>query len=177
LKGVDEFNATKYISTLRFSTVQQLSIRRFNAIQSWKRLSRLSRPLSCLIRPLLANAIHIRWPKLARMDSDTKNERRGGGRAYRSRLEPFAEFIRQQRQQRKTWQEIATLLRTEKGCSITFQGLHQFYRRYLKRQARSHWESEALTAQPATVKSPASAQEPAQEATTTSTRYKFKTDI
>lgn len=77
------------------------------------------------------------------MDSDTKNERCGGGRAYRSRLESFVEFIREQRQHRQTWQEIAEQLRTEKGCAITFQGLHQFYRRYLKRQARPHWESEA----------------------------------
>jgi len=69
--------------------------------------------------------------------------KRGGGRAYRSRLESFVDFIRQQRQQRKTWEEIATLLRTENGCAITFQGLHQFYRRYLKRQAKPHWESEA----------------------------------
>jgi len=79
------------------------------------------------------------------MDSRTENGRRtqrGGGRAYRSRLEPFAVFIRQQRQHRKTWQEIAEMLRTEKGCAITFQGLHDFYRRYLKRQARPHWESE-----------------------------------
>ncbi len=34
------------------------------------------------------------------------------------------------------------LLRTEKGCAVSFQGLHQFYRRYLKRQARPHWENE-----------------------------------
>jgi len=77
------------------------------------------------------------------MDSETKNSRsgkRGGGRAYRSFLEPFVDFIRAQRQQRRTWQEIAELLRTEKGCAITFQGLHQFYRRYVKRQARPHWE-------------------------------------
>jgi hypothetical protein len=86
------------------------------------------------------------------MNSETENARRGGGRAYRSCLEPFVEFIREQRQQRKTWQEIATLLRTEKGCSITFQGLHQFYRRYLKRQARSHWESGTVLAHPPTVK-------------------------
>jgi len=85
------------------------------------------------------------------MDSETKKKQRGGGRAYRSRLELFAEFICEQRQQRRTWQEIAARLRTEKDCVITFQGLHQFYRRYLKRQARSHWESEAATAQPATV--------------------------
>jgi hypothetical protein len=80
------------------------------------------------------------------MDLKTENGRqtkRGGGRAYCSRLESFVGFIREQRQQRKTWQEIAALLHTEKGCAITFQGLHQFYRRYLKRQARSHWENEA----------------------------------
>ena len=94
------------------------------------------------------------------MDSETKNDRRGGGRAYRSRLESFVDFIRVQRQQRKTWQEIATLLRTKKGCSITFQGLHQFYRRYLKRQARPHWENETVTAQPATTKPQTPAHKP-----------------
>ncbi len=107
------------------------------------------------------------------MDSETKNKRRGGGRAYRSRLESFAEFIREQRQQRRTWQEIAARLRTEKDCVITFQGLHQFYRRYLKRQARSNWESEAATAQPATVNPSASAPTPAQAATTTTNPYKY----
>ena len=78
------------------------------------------------------------------MDLETKNgkrARRGGGKAYRSRVEPFAGFIRAQRQQRKTWQEIAEQLRSEKGCAITFQGVHQFYRRYVKRQARPHWEA------------------------------------
>jgi hypothetical protein len=101
------------------------------------------------------------------MDSETKNKRHGGGRAYRSRLESFAEFIRELRQQRRTWQEIAAQLRTEKGCDITFQGLHQFYRRYLKRQARYHWESEAATAQPATVKSQTPARKPVLAATPT----------
>lgn len=82
------------------------------------------------------------------MDLETKNgkrARRGGGRAYHSRLEPFADFIRAQRQQRKTWQEIADRLRSERGCVITFQGLHQFYRRYLKRQARPNWENEIMS--------------------------------
>ncbi len=84
------------------------------------------------------------------MDSETENGRakRCGGRAYRSRLEPFVDFIRAQRQQRRTWQEIAGRLGTEKGCSITFQGLHQFYRRYLKRRARPHWEDGSGMAQP-----------------------------
>ena len=110
------------------------------------------------------------------MDSETKNnKRRGGGRAYRSRLELFAEFIREQRQQRRTWQEIAARLRTEKDCVITFQGLHQFYRRYLKRQARSHWESEAATAQPATV-NPST---PTAQTTTTkkTNKYQFNLEI
>jgi hypothetical protein len=89
----------------------------------------------------------------------------GGGRAYRSRLESFVEFIREQRQQRRTWQEIATLLRTEKGCAITFQGLHQFYRRYLKRQTRPHWENGEAVVQSATVNSPASARKPVVAAT------------
>jgi len=114
------------------------------------------------------------------MDSQTKNKRRGGGRAYRSRLESFAEFIREQRQQRRTWQEIAARLRTEKDCVITFQGLHQFYRRYLKRQARSHWESKVATAQPATVNPSASAPTPAQAATTTTETdnpYQFNINI
>jgi hypothetical protein len=106
--------------------------------------------------------------KSINVNQPVKRNRSGGGRPFHSRLESFAEFIREQRQQRRTWQEIAARLRTEKGCAITFQGLHQFYRRYLKRQARSHWENEAATAQPAKVKPPA---------TTTTNPYKFNTDI
>jgi hypothetical protein len=87
--------------------------------------------------------------KSINVNQPVKRNRSGGGRPFHSRLESFVGFIRQQRQQRKTWQEIATLLRTEKGCAISFQGLHQFYRRYLKRQSRPHWENEsaALAAQ------------------------------
>ncbi len=101
------------------------------------------------------------------MDSETKNERCGGGRAYRSRLEAFVDFIREQRRQRRTWQEIAALLRTEKGCVITFQGLHQFYRRYLKRQAKPHWEDGAVMSLPATVKPTAPVIKPVLAATPT----------
>jgi hypothetical protein len=155
LKGIDDFNATQHVSTSRFNTVQQFSIWRFNIFQCSKRQSVSTPPQFVSIRSLLANATIIGRPKLAGMDSESKIERRiklGGGRAYRSRLESFVEFIREQRQQRRTWQEIATLLRTEKDCAITFQGLHQFYRRYMKRQARPHWESEVTMVQPATVK-------------------------
>jgi len=114
-------------------------------------------------------------PEIINNDRPVKRKRSGGGRAFHSRLEAFTDFIREQRQQRRTLQEIATLLRTEKGCSITFQGLHQFYRRYLKRQARSHWESGAVTAQSATVKPSASAPMPAQAATTKDNPYTFNT--
>ena len=107
-----------------------------------------------------------------RMDSEVKMKRRGGGRAYRSRLEVFVDFIREQRQQRRTWQEIAALLRNEKGCVITFQGLHQFYRRYLKRQAKPHWEDGAVMSQPATVKLQAPAYKPVLAATPTPRSYR-----
>ena len=83
------------------------------------------------------------------MESETKTNtgpgRRGGGRAYHSRVEPFVAIIRAQRQQRKAWREIAEWLAVEEGCRITLQGLHQFYRRYLKRQGRHHWEEEGQT--------------------------------
>ena len=80
------------------------------------------------------------------MESETKTNavaaRKGGGRAFHSRVEPFVAIIRAQRQQRKTWREIAECLAIEEGCRITLQGLHQFYRRYLNRQVRHHWEVE-----------------------------------
>jgi hypothetical protein len=66
-----------------------------------------------------------------------------GGPAFHSRLEPHVEFIRQQRRQRKTWKEIAERLCAEKNCPITLQGVHQFYRRYVRRLARFHWEQDA----------------------------------
>ena len=69
-----------------------------------------------------------------------KRKRSGGGRAFHSRLEPFVDFIRELRQRRRTWQEIAAVLFSEKGCPITAQGVHQFYRRHLQRWAQTHWE-------------------------------------
>ena len=96
------------------------------------------------------------------MDSQCQNRitrgGSGGGPAFHSRLEPFVTFIRAQRQQRKTWREIAAWLKAEKDCPITFQGLHQFYRRYVKRQGRPHWEDgvEPLMVLPAHPHEPAS---------------------
>jgi hypothetical protein len=96
-----------------------------------------------------------------------KRKRSGGGRAFHSRLEPFVDFIREQRQQRKTWKEIAALLRTEKGCVITAQGAHQFSRRYTQRQNRPHWERETAKVWP--VNTPGSAIEPPRKIVTACT--------
>jgi IS5 family transposase len=79
-------------------------------------------------------------PDIINDGGPVKRKRCGGGRAFHSRLEPFADFIREQRQRRRTWQEIAAVLFSEKGCAITAQGVHQFYRRYLHRRAQTHWE-------------------------------------
>ena len=111
--------------------------------------------------------------KSINVNQSVKRNRSGGGRPFHSRLESFVEFIREQRQQRRTWQEIAARLRTEKDCVITFQGLHQFYRRYLKRQAQSHWESEVATPQPVAVKPSASAPTPQTTTTETDNPYSF----
>ena len=69
--------------------------------------------------------------------------KRGGGRGYHSRLEPFVDFIREQRQRRRTWKEIAESLRSEKGCAATLQGVHQFYRRFVLRLRKPHWETQS----------------------------------
>jgi hypothetical protein len=118
-------------------------------------------------------------PDIINDGESVKRKRSGGGRAYHSRLESFVEFIREQRQQRRTWHEIALLLRTEKNCAISYQGLYQFYRRYLKRKARPHWEDAAKIAQPATAQPPSnkpmSATDPTANKTTN--QYRFNTNI
>jgi hypothetical protein len=64
-----------------------------------------------------------------------------GGRAFHSILEPHFDFIHQQRQRRKTWQEIAKSLLTEKGINVTLYAPYRFYRRKLKRAAKPNWEN------------------------------------
>jgi hypothetical protein len=96
-----------------------------------------------------------------------KRKRSGGGRAFHSRLEPFVDFIREQRQRRRTWKEIAALLRTEQGCVISVQGVHQFCRRYSQRQNRPHWERDAANPAPANL--PASVTDPTRRLVTAST--------
>jgi len=81
--------------------------------------------------------------------------KRGGGRAYHSRLESFVDYIREQRQRRRTWKEIAESLRAEKGCSVTLQGVHQFYRRYVLRSRKPHWETQDPVIPPPETATPA----------------------
>ncbi|MBL9169941.1 MAG: hypothetical protein JNN07_19555 [Verrucomicrobiales bacterium] len=95
---------------------------------------------------LLANADSDVSGNLEGMGSENENQshtlrRKGGGRAYHSRLEPHTELIRSLRRQRMSWKEIACHLTDQVGCTITFQGVHQFFRRFVKRQAVTHWES------------------------------------
>jgi hypothetical protein len=78
--------------------------------------------------------------------------RKRGGKAFHSILESHFDFIHQLRQRRKTWQEIAGLLSTEKGVRVTLYAPYRFYRRQLRRHAKGHWEGQA--SQPAN--SPAS---------------------
>ena len=75
-------------------------------------------------------------------------QRKRGGRAYHSVLEPHFDFIHQQRQRRKTWQEIADLLFSEKGIRVTFYAPYRFYRRRLKIAAKPNWENSAGEIQP-----------------------------
>ncbi|MGH7952488.1 MAG: hypothetical protein ACREFE_11300, partial [Limisphaerales bacterium] len=74
--------------------------------------------------------------------SETAHRKRGG-RPFHSILEPHFDFIRELRQRRKTWQEIADLLFTEKGIRVTHHAPFLFYRRKLKRAAKPHWEGES----------------------------------
>ena len=63
-----------------------------------------------------------------------------GGRAYHSILEPHFDFVRELRQRRKTWKEIAEALFIEKGVHVTLYAPYRFYQRQLKRRAKGHWE-------------------------------------
>ena len=76
-------------------------------------------------------------------------QRKRGGKAFHSILEPHFDFIQKQRQRRKTWQEITSLLFTEKGIRVTLYAPYHFYRRKLERLAKPHWENSSLDARPA----------------------------
>ena len=99
-------------------------------------------------------------PEIISDNQPAKRKRSGGGRAFHSRLEPFVDFIRDLRQRRKTWREIAGALSGEKGCVITAQGVHQFYRRHLQRHAKGHWEDQSEHSESQPVRPTAEASRP-----------------
>jgi hypothetical protein len=68
-------------------------------------------------------------------------QRKGGGKPFRSILEPHFEFIRELRQRRKTWRQITELLLTEKDIRVTVYAPYLFYRRKLKRATKPNWEN------------------------------------
>jgi hypothetical protein len=68
-------------------------------------------------------------------------QRKGGGKPFRSILEPHFEFIRELRHRRKTWRQITELLLTEKNIRVTAFAPYLFYRRKLKRAAKPNWEN------------------------------------
>ena len=70
-----------------------------------------------------------------------KAQRKGGGKPFRSILEPHFEFIRELRQRRKTWRQITELLFTEKDIRVTVYAPYLFYRRKLKRATKPNWEN------------------------------------
>jgi hypothetical protein len=53
------------------------------------------------------------------------------GKPFRSKLEPFHEFISKERRKRATWKEIAEAIK-KKGTSCTGQGVSDYFRRYRK---------------------------------------------
>ena len=75
-------------------------------------------------------------------------QRKGGGKPFRSILEPHFEFIRDLRQHRKTWRQITELLFTEKGIRVTVYAPYLFFRRKLKRAAKPNWENSTVDSQP-----------------------------
>ena len=76
-------------------------------------------------------------------------QRKGGGKPFRSILEPHFEFIRELRQRRKTWKQITELLFTEKGIRVTVYAPYLYFRRKLRRVAKPHWENSTNDSQPA----------------------------
>ena len=73
--------------------------------------------------------------------------RKGGGKPFRSILTPHFDFIRELRQRRRTWKQITELLLAEKGIRVTVYAPYLFYRRKLKRAAKSNWEPAAIDSQ------------------------------
>ena len=72
-------------------------------------------------------------------------ERSRGGRAFQSVLTQHFDFIREQRQRRKTWREIAESLAAERGIRVCLHTVYYFYKRRLKRLGHPNWEDAAVS--------------------------------
>ena len=57
---------------------------------------------------------------------------KGGGKPFRSKLEPYFEVISSARRQRQTWVEISRELKNEYGVDCTSQGVHSFFKTRVK---------------------------------------------
>ncbi len=73
------------------------------------------------------------------------------GQAFRSKLQPHWNLIRDLRRRRKTWAQIAEILTREHGCSTQTQSVYAFYKRKLKNPAPLGFEEEPSLAIPAPV--------------------------
>jgi IS30 family transposase len=73
-------------------------------------------------------------------------DKKRGGRAFQSLLAPHFDFIRDQRQRRKTWREITELLAAEKNVRVCLHTIYYFYKRRLKRLSKPHWENNSISA-------------------------------
>jgi hypothetical protein len=57
----------------------------------------------------------------------------GGGKPFQSKLEPHFDLIRQARQARKTWVQVAELIKAQ-GVDCTPQGVFSFFKAKRKRR-------------------------------------------
>jgi hypothetical protein len=132
----------------------------------WRVLTgRLENPgLSGISLPLSTNAISHSRLNVPAMKETVQRKR--GGKAFQSVLTPHFDFIREQRQRRKAWREIADSLAAEKDIRVCLHTVYYFYKRRLKHLASPHWEDAAVSGagrQPATA--PAPSQKPILAAT------------
>ena len=80
--------------------------------------------LSGISLPLFANAISHSLLNVPVLNETVQRKR--GGRAFQSVLTPHFDFIREQRQRRKAWREIAESLAAEKGIRVCLHTAYYF---------------------------------------------------
>ena len=95
------------------------------------------------------------------------HKNKGGGKPFRSKLEPYFEAISTARQQRQSWVEISLELKHKYGVDCTAQGVHSFFKTKVKGRLPLGFES--------TPKTPAALTDPAPP--TSSIGEKYQRDI